>query len=119
MKTSSLKAKGRRLAQAAKEAILATHPTLEDADLVVTPSGVTGPDIMLSPKAAKVFPFLVECKNRETLNIWDSLKQASKHILKGYNLYPLLIFSRNHSKIYVAMELEHFLKLRHEEVNKS
>ena len=38
--------------------------------------GDSGEDILLSPAARKLFPFSVECKNQEKLNIWSSLEQA-------------------------------------------
>ena len=73
--------------------------------------GESGEDILLSPAARKLFPFSTECKNQEKLNIWSSLEQAEtnsgKHI-------PIVIFKRNRSKTYVALEFEKLLELLNE-----
>ncbi len=38
--------------------------------------GAGGEDIMLSAKARNMFPYSVECKNQETLNVWKAFEQA-------------------------------------------
>ena len=65
-------------------------------------------DVQLSPSARKVFPFAIECKNQEALNIWKSLEQAENNC---EGLTPLLIFKRNKSKIYATVEITDFLDL--------
>jgi len=108
MRTSSAKAKGRRLSQSLKELILSRFGNLEQDDIIVTPSGVPGEDIQLSPRARKYFPYSVECKNQEKTNIWAWMEQAEQAARK----YPaLLIFSRNRSKIYACMDAELLLDL--------
>lgn len=109
MKTSSAKAKGRRLCQEVKSLLHETFPELEDADIVVTPSGTNGIDVQLSPLARKSFPYAVEAKNQESLSIWKALLQAASH--KEPGLEPLLIFRRNHSKTYACLEIDAFLSL--------
>lgn len=111
MKTSSAKAKGRRLAASVKEALLTSQDTLQDADIAVTPSGVTGEDLWLSPAARLWFPFIIECKNQEKLSIWEALKQAESHKKEGDKRVPLLCFSRNRSDTYVALKLSDLLNL--------
>jgi hypothetical protein len=106
MKTSSCKAKGRRACQDLKDALLKRFPELEPDDVQITSSGVTGEDLMLSPKARKFFPFSVEVKNQEKLNIWAAYSQACSH---GAHT-PLLVFKRNRSKLMVCLELEDFLE---------
>ena len=108
MKTSSAKAKGRRCAQEAKEKLL-KYSQLEDGDVVVTSSGETGEDLKLSPLAKKVFPFTFECKNVEKLNIWSALDQAESHA-KADEI-PAVVFKRNRSKQFVALDFEAFLSL--------
>lgn len=108
MKTSSAKAKGRRCAKELKEKLLFNFPDLEPDDIRVTPSGVTGPDLQLSPKAKKKFPFAIECKNVEKLNIWKALEQSESHTNHDT---PLLVFTRNRSNMYVSLSLEEFLSL--------
>ncbi|MFK7874085.1 MAG: hypothetical protein AB8C84_13120 [Oligoflexales bacterium] len=82
---------------------------LEPDDIRVTPSGVTGPDLQLSPKAQKQIPFTIEVKNQERLNIWASLKQAQNHKKDSDN--PLLVFTRNRENLYACLLLDDFLSL--------
>ena len=70
--------------------------------------GESGEDIILSPAARDLIPFSFECKNQERLNIWESLSQAEENC-KDY--IPAVVFKRNRSKTYIALELEEFLKL--------
>jgi hypothetical protein len=109
MRTSSAKAKGRRAGQEVKDLIVDIYQ-LSTQDIIVTPSGVTGPDVLLSEHAASKLPFAIECKNQEKLNIWTALEQAQSHTkcLPGYE--PVLFFKRNRSKLYVALDAEYFLK---------
>ena len=71
--------------------------------------GESGEDVHLSPAARKLFPFSVEAKNQERLNIWKALEQAYANAKEGAT--PLVVFSRNHSKTYVALEFEDLLTL--------
>ena len=109
MKTSSAKAKGRRACQVVAQYILSSFPSLTPKDVTVTPSGVTGVDVQLSQKAFDMFPFCIEVKNQEKLNVWAALEQAVSH--RDDNETPILFFTRNRSKMYVALEIEDFFKL--------
>lgn len=110
MKTSSCKAKGRRAAQEVKDLLLSYCLDLESGDITVTPSGVPGVDLHLSPKAKLIYPFCIECKNQESLQIWKALEQAQSH--KKHELEcPVLFFKRNHSNLYVALNANDFIKL--------
>lgn len=93
------------LANLLVEKIRQTFPIDAD-DVKITPSGVTGPDIWLSPLAKKHFPFDVECKCQEQLNIWAALKQA-----EGHGPRPIVVFRRNRTKPYVALDLDLFMEL--------
>lgn len=109
MKTSSAKAKGRRLQQYVRDLILQAFPVLEDDDVRSTSMGASGEDLLLSPAARKLFPFSVECKNQEKISIWDSLAQCEMNAKEGVS--PLLVFKRNHSKTYACIELDTLIKL--------
>lgn len=112
MKTSSAKNKGRRAAQEAVDLILKHIPELSRDDLFVTPSGVTGEDIVRSAKAKRVLPFAFELKNQESLSIWAALKQAQSHVNPEDNrTMPVLVFKRNHSELHICLRLEDFLKV--------
>jgi len=69
---------------------------------------MSGEDIVLSPAAKRVIRYSFECKNQERLNLWSSLEQAETNC-EGRN--PVLVFKRNRSKIYVAVEFDHFIEL--------
>tara|TARA_R100000458_G_scaffold40111_1_gene37660 strand:+ start:582 stop:911 length:330 start_codon:yes stop_codon:yes gene_type:complete len=105
--TSARKAKGRRLQNKVRELIIEKFD-LHPEDVKTAVMGESGEDIKMSHSARQKFPFSVECKNQEKLNIWDSLKQA-EDASNGHT--PLLIFKRNRSKTYVTLSLEDFLDL--------
>jgi len=115
MKTSSAKAKGRRLQQKVRDLLLETFTELEPDDIRSTSMGVSGEDLQLSPAARKLIPFAIECKNQEKLNVWDSLKQAEEN---SGDYSPVLIFKRNRSKTYAVLNIEKFIELINEN-NKS
>ena len=108
MKTSSAKAKGRRLQQKVRDLLLETFTELEPDDIRSTSMGVSGEDLQLSPAARKLIPFAIECKNQEKLNVWDSLKQAEEN---SGDYDPVLIFKRNRSKTYAVLEINDFIDL--------
>ena len=111
MKTSSAKAKGRRLQQKIRDLLLETFTELEPDDIRSTSMGVSGEDLQLSPAARKLIPFAIECKNQEKLNVWDSLKQAEEN---SGDYDPVLIFKRNRSKTYAVINIEKFIELINE-----
>lgn len=108
MRTSSCKAKGRRLLAEAKELFLRYSSGLEIDDIEVTSSGCTGRDMKLSPAAQKQWPFAIEGKNQEKLNVFKSFEQATTHV-KGEEI-PVLIYRKNHTEPMISMRLEDFLK---------
>jgi len=108
MKTRSAKNKGKRLQNDVRDLILETFKELEPDDVRSTSMGASGEDLLLSPAARKLFPFSVECKNQERLNIWDSLEQAEDNA--GQHI-PLLVFKRNRSKTYISMEINDLIKI--------
>lgn len=102
----SRKARGRRLQQWVRDKLLDLLP-VTTRDIESTTMGDTGADVKLSEKAFNYFPFEVECKNQERLNIWESYKQAQGH---GQG-EPLLIIKRNHTKPLAVIDAEYFLEL--------
>ena len=109
MKTASCKAKGRRL-QNTVAAMIREKFSLPEEDVRPVPMSSEGADIQLSNRARLIFPFAVECKNQERLNIWEAIKQAKKH---GDNtcLTPLVVFTRNREDVYVSLPLEDIMDL--------
>lgn len=108
MKTSSAKQKGRRAAKQLQELLLKSFPELDEKDLIVTPSGINGPDLMLSPLAESFLPYDFELKNVEKINIWRALEQAEK---RRDSNSPVVVFRRNRSPMYACMPIEVFLKI--------
>jgi hypothetical protein len=109
MKPRSAKNKGKRLQNKIRDLILEKFDSkLEPDDVRSITMGDSGEDILLSPAARKVFPFSVECKNQEKLNIWSALEQAEEN---SGNHAPLVIFKRNRSKTYAVLEFEELLQL--------
>lgn len=109
MRTSSAKAKGRRLCQEVKALFEQYAETLNQDDIIIMPTSVPGSDLRLSLNAKKFFPFDVECKNQEKINIWDSIKQSE--VRAKDDEIPLVVFSRNRSDTYVCINVIAFLDL--------
>jgi hypothetical protein len=119
MKTSSAKAKGRRLQQLIRNALrtIGKPLGLEDGDIESRGMGQNGTDVILSPKANSTFGRLaIECKNVETLNV---RKTFEEHAAKYNSTYiPWLIHSKNHSDCLVTMYLQDFLAYFEEAIAK-
>lgn len=110
MKPSSAKAKGRRLQDQIRE-MLREHfrDVLEPDDITSAIMGQSGSDIIMSPAARRLFPYSIEAKNQEKLNIWSALKQAEQNCKEGTD--PMVVFKKNHSETFVALRLSDFMKL--------
>ena len=70
--------------------------------------GAGGEDIMLSANARNMFPYSVECKNQESVNVWKAFEQAE------YNsgaYQPLLIIKKNRKEPLAVVEANHFMEL--------
>jgi hypothetical protein len=111
MKTSSAKAKGRRLQDAIRDKLRSRFLKygLEDDDIQSAIMGESGTDVKLSPAARLSFPYSTECKNQEKINIWSAIKQAEENAPDG--LEPVVFFKRNRSKTYAVIEVDHFFDL--------
>ena len=111
MKPRSAKNKGKRLQNTIRDLILEKFDSLEKDDVRSITIGDSGEDILLSPAARRLFPFSVECKNQEKLNIWSALEQAEEN--SGDHV-PLVIFKRNRTKTYAVLEFDKLLELLNE-----
>ena len=107
MKPRSCKAKGRRFQQEVRDLLLKFAPSLEPDDVRSTSMGASGEDILFSPAARRIYPYNIECKNVESLNIWKAVDQAES---QG-NHIPLVAFKKNNKRAFVAIPLEHFMEL--------
>ena len=111
MKPRSAKNKGKRLQNKIRDLILEKFDSLEKDDVRSITMGDSGEDILLSPAARRLFPFSVECKNQEKLNIWSALVQAEEN---SGDHAPLVIFKRNRTKTYAVLEFDKLLELLNE-----
>jgi hypothetical protein len=107
MKTSSAKAKGRRLQKWFADKLV-EHLEVDSEDLESRPMGSQGEDIIMGKETRQIFPYSVECKNQESVNVWKSYEQATDNC-KGYE--PLLVIKRNNHKPLVVLDAEFFLQL--------
>ena len=109
MLTKSCKAKGRALQNKIAEDLREAF-RLSSSDVKPAMMSEQGMDIKLSEAARKLFPWAVEAKACETLQIWASIKQCEENAAKE-KLCPALVFRRNRSKMYVCLSWKDFLEL--------
>jgi len=106
MKTAVAKAKGRRLQQWIRDLLIVVLKS-DDYNIQSRIMGCSGTDIEMSPEINKKFPYAVEAKNQERVNIWKSYDQA----LQNCGDYePLLIIKKNHRKPLAILDAEYFIK---------
>jgi len=111
MNTSSCKAKGRKLQKEIRDDLrrIGERYGLEDGDVESRPMGCSGVDIILSPTAKKIFPFSIEAKNQESLNV---VKEFTKHHAKyADHRMNMLIHCKNRTESMVTMKWKDFLRL--------
>ena len=75
MKTQSKKSKGRRLQKWVREQLI-EKLNIHEEDIESRSMGAGGEDLIMARAAREKFPYSLECKNQEKLNIWESYKQA-------------------------------------------
>ena len=107
MKTQSAKAKGRRLQQWFRD-LLVSKLGIHKEDIESRSMGAGGEDLIMARSARQKFPYSIECKNQEKINIWESYKQANENS-KDYE--PVVVLKRNNSKPLVLVDAEYFVKL--------
>jgi len=107
MKPASAKQKGANFQKQIRQMILEVIQ-LEDDDVLSRSMGANGEDIMLSPAARKLFPYSVECKRTERLNLNSSWEQA---VANSGKYQPLLFSKRNRKPAVVTLSAEHFFEL--------
>ena len=106
MKTSSAKAKGRRLQQKFMQ-LLIEKLDIDPEDIESRSMGAAGEDLIMSKAARNKFPFSIECKNQERMNIWSAWEQANGN--KGI-YQPLVVIKKNGVPPLVVLDAENFLE---------
>jgi hypothetical protein len=112
MRPQSAKAKGRRFQQEIRDWILKLFPSLHPDDVRSTSMGAPGEDIQLSHAARTAFPYSIECKCVERLNIWEAIAQAKEN---AGDHTPLVAFKRNNHEAWVAIPADKFGELINED----
>ena len=107
MKTQSAKAKGRRLQQWFRD-LLIEKLDIHREDIESRSMGAGGEDLIMARAAREKFPYSIECKNQESVNLWKSYEQAQENS-KDYE--PVVILKRNNTKPLVLVDAEYFVKL--------
>jgi len=110
MKTQSAKAKGRRLQQWFRDLLiekLDVHPE----DIESRSMGAGGEDLIMARAARKKFPYSIECKNQESVNVWKAYEQAEEN---SGDYEPIVVLKRNKSKPLVLVDADYFVRLHNE-----
>lgn len=113
MKTQSAKAKGRRLQQWLRDLLiekLDVHPE----DIESRSMGAGGEDLIMARAARKKFPYSIECKNQENVNVWKAYEQAEENSGK---YEPIVVLKRNNTKPLVLVDADYFVRLHNELVD--
>ena len=107
MKTQSAKAKGRKLQQWVRDQIieqLEVHPE----DIESRSMGAGGEDLIMARAARQKFPFSIECKNVEKLNVWEAYEQAKSN---SKDHEPIVVMKKNQKKPLVVVDADFFISL--------
>jgi hypothetical protein len=107
MKTQSAKAKGRRLQQEFRK-LLIEELNIHPEDIESRSMGAGGEDLIMARAAREKFPYSIEAKNVEKLNVWSAYEQAEAN--KG-NYEPIVVMRKNNKKALVVIDAEYFVKL--------
>ena len=113
VKTQSAKAKGRRFQQWVRDKLIETlniHPE----DVESRSMGAGGEDLIMARAAREKFPYSIECKNQETLNVWKAYEQAESN---SGDYEPVVFIKRNNQKPLVVVDAEYFVRLHNERVD--
>tara|TARA_B100001540_G_C15298203_1_gene413588 strand:- start:33 stop:392 length:360 start_codon:yes stop_codon:yes gene_type:complete len=113
VKTQSAKAKGRRLQQWVRDQLieeLEVHPE----DIESRSMGAGGEDLIMARAAREKFPYSIECKNQESINIWKSYEQAKEN---AGDYEPIVVVKRNNTKPLVLIDANYFIKLHEKDPN--
>jgi len=79
---------------------------IDPEDIESRSMGAGGEDLIMSKAARHKFPFSVECKNQERMNIWSAWEQANNN--RG--IYePLVVIKRNGVPPLVVLNANVFL----------
>ncbi len=113
MKTQSAKAKGRRLQQWFRDLLiekLDVHPE----DIESRSMGAGGEDLIMARAARSKFPYSIDCKNQESVNVWKAYEQAKEN---SGDYEPLVVLKRNNTNPLILVDADYFVRLHNELVD--
>lgn len=110
VKPKSAIQKGKAFMKHVVELLRHRAPHLGENEIRIGAPGVKSHDIWMTDKACEYYPFTIECKWQESLNIWACLDQAEAQN-KRADRSAVLFFKRSRSDVYVAMKANEFLNL--------
>jgi len=112
VKTSSAKAKGRRLQQQVRDALRAIGKDhgLVDGDFESRGMGQAGVDVILSPAAKRLCDLAVECKNVEKLQVVPTFNEHYERY-KNETSLKVLVHAKNRMEPLVTLRFEEFIGL--------
>lgn len=108
---ASRKAKARELQKyvAQKISDITGIPCGKDELIESREMGQAGSDIKLIGPAKKAFPFAVECKRQEKLNLHEAIKQAKANQPEGTDW--LVVTRRSNEEAIITMDADKFFEL--------
>ena len=107
MKTQSKKSKGRRLQKWVREQLI-EKLNIHEEDIESRSMGAGGEDLIMARAAREKFPYSVECKNQEKLNLWEAYSQAEANC---GDYQPIVFLKRNNQKPLVLVDADYFVNL--------
>ena len=111
MKVQSAKAKGRNLQKWTRERLI-EELEIHEEDVESRSMGASGEDLIMARAARKKFPYSIECKNQERVNVRESYKQALEN---SGDYEPIVVIKKNHHKPLVVIDAEAFIKMHKDE----
>jgi len=114
IKASSAKAKGRELQKLVcrkiSKLLNLSYDQSDDNCLIHSREmGQAGSDVVLRGEAFNRFPFDIECKRTEKLNIYKAIKQGKVNTKKGRNY--LVVHKKNRTDPIAILDLDVFMKI--------
>ena len=90
------------------ETILIEKLSVHPEDIESRSMGAGGEDLIMARAAREKFPYSIECKNQEALNVWKSYEQAESN---AGDYEPILFIKRNKQKPLVVVDADYFVCL--------
>ena len=106
MRPQSAKAKGRLFQQWVRDKLIEER-NIHPEDIESRSMGAGGEDLIMARDARQKFPFSIECKNQEKLNVYEAYAQACAN---SGDHEPILFMKKNHKKPLVVVDAEYFIK---------